>query len=53
MTHDGGPGENAGPNALIICWSIAERVNVQSRMNSGPDVDIVYRSTAVVFFLSL
>jgi hypothetical protein len=27
MTHYGEPGENAGPDADIVCWSIAERVN--------------------------
>jgi hypothetical protein len=27
MTRDGDPGENAGPDADIVCWSIAERIN--------------------------
>ena len=27
MTRDGDPGENAGPDAHIVCWSVAERIN--------------------------
>jgi bacteriorhodopsin len=27
MTRDGDPGENGGPDAVIVCWSIAEHFN--------------------------